>query len=311
MEFISQRATSFYFNYLDAQTGLQIAQVNLENDQANYNIEQGRYNIGTASKDDLLQLELQVLRDQQSVTQAQLDLRLARLALRAYIGLQEGAEQELDLILPQELPDFDIPLDQALEYARQNRADYMQFERNRLEAQRDLAQAKASRNETGLVASFGLNDSGAAISDAYQNPAQQQRLNITLNIPIVDWGRSKSRVGIAKAQQQLTEYTLAQEILNFEQEIITIVGQFEVLRANVEIAKKSDEVAKERYDVAQNRYVIGKTNITDLNIAQTQKDEAVRNYVNALRQFWSAYYDLRRLTLYDFIEGKRLYLLDE
>ncbi len=311
MEFISRRATDLYFDYLDAQTGLQIAQFNLANDEANYNIEQGRYNIGTASKDQLLQLELQVLRDQQSVTQASLDLRLARLALRSFIGLQENAERELDLVLPQELPDFDIPLDQALEYARQNRADYMQFERNRLEAERDLAEAKASRNQTGLVASFGLNDAGGSISEAYENPNQQQRFNIQLNIPIVDWGRSKSRVGIARANQQLTQYTLAQEILNFEQEIITIVGQFEVLRANVEIARKSDEVAKERYDVAQNRYVIGKTNITDLNIAQTQKDEAVRNYVGALRQFWIAYYDLRRLTLYDFIEDELLYVVNE
>ncbi|MFT4834791.1 MAG: outer membrane protein TolC, partial [Flavobacteriaceae bacterium] len=80
-----------------------------------------------------------------------------------------------------------------------------------------------------------------------------------------------------------------------------------VLRSQVEITKKSDEVAKERYDVAQNRYLIGKIDITNLNIALTEKDTAKRSYINALRSFWISYFDLRRLTLYDFLNKELLY----
>ena len=73
------------------------------------------------------------------------------------------------------------------------------------------------------------------------------------------------------------------------------------------ITKKSDEVALKRYTVAQNRYLIGKIDITNLNIALTEKDNAKRGYITALRSFWTAYFDLRRLTLYDFNERKYLY----
>ncbi|HWH50787.1 MAG TPA: TolC family protein, partial [Gemmatimonadaceae bacterium] len=69
---------------------------------------------------------------------------------------------------------------------------------------------------------------------------------------------------------------------------------------NVLIAAKADTVAEKRFDVAKNRYVIGKISISDLYIAQNEKDQAVLSYVQALRGYWTAYYHLRRVTLYDF-----------
>lgn len=73
------------------------------------------------------------------------------------------------------------------------------------------------------------------------------------------------------------------------------------------LLKKSDEIANERYIVSQNRYLIGKIDITNLNIALKEKDEAKRAYVDALQAFWTAYYELRRLTLFDFSTNRLLY----
>ncbi len=66
-------------------------------------------------------------------------------------------------------------------------------------------------------------------------------------------------------------------------------------------------MAAERYNVAQNRYLTGKVDITNLNIALSEKDTAKRSYLTALRDFWIAYFDLRRLTLYDFFAKDLLY----
>ena len=55
-----------------------------------------------------------------------------------------------------------------------------------------------------------------------------------------------------------------------------------------------------RFDVAKNRYAIGRIDTGDLYIAQSEKDAALLSYVEALRNFWLAYYRLRRLTLCDF-----------
>ena len=44
----------------------------------------------------------------------------------------------------------------------------------------------------------------------------------------------------------------------------------------------------------------------DLNASIEEKDAARRNYLNALHTYWSLYYTLRSLTLYDFRAGQPL-----
>jgi outer membrane protein TolC len=58
--------------------------------------------------------------------------------------------------------------------------------------------------------------------------------------------------------------------------------------------------------VARNRYRVGNISITELFRAQTEKDAARRGYIQALRAFWTSYYQLQRLTLYDFGGGRAL-----
>jgi hypothetical protein len=68
----------------------------------------------------------------------------------------------------------------------------------------------------------------------------------------------------------------------------------------------ADTVAEKQFEVARNRYIIGKISNTDLYAAQDQKDQAILQYVQALRTYWTAYYHLRRVTLYDFVARQPL-----
>jgi outer membrane protein TolC len=309
MEFISSQAVIRFFDYLDAQVNLQIAEFNLANNDTIYNIEKGRYNIGTTSEDKLLQVELQLLRSKQDVAQAQLDLQTTRLDLRTFIGLNE--DTNFDLTLPETIPEFEVTISDALAYAKQNRADFIAFERRRIEADAEVAEAKRSRFQTSFEASIGYVDQGVTFDESYADLNDQQFVNLTLFVPLIDWGRNKARTRTAMANKKLTDYVIAQEEQNFEQEIITQVRQLDVLRQQIEISQKSDEVAQKRYLVAQNRYLIGKIDITNLNIALTEKDQAKRSYLAALRSFWNAYFDLRRLTLYDFVNKELLYQIED
>lgn len=304
-EFISSEVVERFFSVLQEQVKLQIAQFNLANNDTIYKIEQGRYNIGTTSLDKLLQVELQLLRSRQDVAQANLGLETARLRLRSFIGLREG--DQYDLMLPETIPSFGVTVDEALEYARKNRSAFLAFERRRIEADRDVAEARGGRFQARLGAAYGLNNNGLVLSDVYVDPEEMQQFNLSMSIPILNWGRNKASMRTAIANKQYNDYQITQDEINFEQEIITQVKQFEMLRLQIEITRKADEVATERYNVAQNRYLIGKIDITNLNIALTEKDNAKLSYLEALRLFWSAYYNLRRLTLYDFSTKQLLY----
>ncbi len=308
MEQISRDAVESFFNVLQAQVNMQIAQFNLANNDTIFKIEQGRYNIGTTSEDKLLQVELQLLRSRQDVAKANLDLQTASLQLRTFIGLRNG--ENFELIMPDVIPQFMVDEQEALQYAKLTRAAFIAFERRKAEANQAVAEAKGQRYQMSVTASYGTNNIGANLSDLYQNTSKQQLANISFNLPIVDWGRRKALMQTALANKRLNDYVIAQDEITFEQQIITQVRQFEMLRLQIEITKKSDEVAQHRYNVAQNRYLIGKIDITNLNIALTEKDTAKRGYIDALKSFWTAYYDLRRLTLFDFA-GKRVLYVGE
>src|SRR6478672_4475065 len=104
----------------------------------------------------------------------------------------------------------------------------------------------------------------------------------------------------AEANKQFTEYAVEQDKQNFTQEIYTQVTLFDMMKDQLVLTAKADSIASEKYQIAKDRYVLGNLSITDLSIAFQEKDQAKRDYIAALRDYWSAFYQLRYLSLFDF-----------
>ncbi|HMO39535.1 MAG TPA: TolC family protein [Saprospiraceae bacterium] len=302
---IATQAVDLYFNLLSAQINLQIAAINQSNTDTLYAIAQERLRLGKASKNDVLQLRLETLNARKAFATARQDVQSRTLQLRTFIGYREA--DLFTLLLPDGIPAFLVQEAQALQEALYNRPDVISFQRQLLEAQRDVARA---RGETGLQinlnGSFGFAKSGGQFSDVYQNPQDLESVRLGLSIPVLDWGRARARRETAAANQQLMQYQVEQARLDFENEIRTQVTLLEMFRYQVDLTAEADKIAAERYEIAQNRYILGNLSITDLSIALQEKDRAKRDYVLALWDFWAAYYNLRMLTLYDFEKGKRI-----
>lgn len=306
LEDLSLVATDLFFDLMIAQVSYEISLKNLANNDTIFQIGKGRFNLGTIPENQLLQLELTLLNSQQSVEQAKLDMETSRLRLRSFLGLIKY--DDITLELPESIPTFTVEMDQALDLANQNRSDALSFERRLLEANRDVAKAKGDNGlNLDFTSTFGYTNRGSTVSEVYNNPQNQLTVNLGFAIPIIDWGRSKSRIETAVANQELTNYIVEQEKMNFEQEVFTVVSQLEMLRNKVRITNKADQVAQSRYEISKNRYLIGKIDITDLNIALQEKDNAKRDYIQSLRDFWNTYYNIRKLTLFDFENGLQLY----
>lgn len=304
-EMISMMVTELFFDYLIAQVNFDIASKNLKNTEDIFAIEQKRYEIGATFEDKLLQVELQTLQAKQDLAQAQLDLEKSSLAVNSYIGLNQYAK--IKLLSPNEIPDFDVNIDEAIAYAFQNRSEALGFDRRRMESEAQVAEAKGQRLAMNLNASYGYNNAAFTWGDIYNNPNTQALVNLGISVPILDWGRNKARMSQALANQQLTEYEVENETINFEQEIFTKVRNFLMIRERIKVTQKSDEVAEKRYQIALNRYQTGNVTISDLNIAQNEKDTNKRAFFSSLKDFWVAYYELRALTLYDFENDQLLY----
>ncbi|UTA69003.1 MULTISPECIES: TolC family protein [Emticicia] len=305
LEKIALKSTEYFFNLLLAQVNLQIAETNQSNTQTILKIAKEKYEIGKTTRNEILQLQLESLKAQKAIATAKRDLEIATLNLKAYIGMQ--TDSKLELIVPATISNISIPNQLALEQAFENRSDAISFRRLILEADRAVAKAIGDNGlNMTLTASLGFSNRGLTIPDLYNKPQSQESIQLQLDIPILDWGRSKSRTKTAEAQKKLTEYTVEQAKQTFRQEIYTQVTLFEMLKNQLTLTAQADSIASEKYQIAQDRYVLGNLSITDLSIAFQEKDQAKRDYINALQDYWKTHYELRYLTLYDFEKQRKI-----
>ena len=307
MEQISINATRLFFNLMIAQIEYEISEVNLNNNDTIYKIAMGRYELGKIAENEYLQIELQYLKSQQELEQAKMDIKNYQLALKNYLGLKE--DREVVLLLPDVIYTLNINPFIALDKAKSNRPEILQFERQRIEAEKNLRKAKLDNGiNADLSVRYGLSAAPSKnYTDIMKDVGPEQYYNVLVSIPILDWGRAKSEKNQTRENLELRDYTIEQELITFKEEIITQVNYFHQTRSQVNIAKKADEIAEKRYSVAKNRYMIGNISITDINIATQEKDQARKSYINALKNYWLAYYELRKLTLYDFLLDKEIF----
>lgn len=305
LENIGLTAANRFFDFMIAQVNRQIAQSNLSNNDTIYKIALERFDLGKISKNDLLQLRLGVLQSKKSAASAERNLEIADLQLKSYIAYR--ASEPIELILPTEIPDLQISTDLALQEALVNRGDAIGFKRRGLEAEKEVAKAKGENGfQANIFAAFGLSNSAQNVTDVYKSPQDRETIQIGFEIPIMDWGRSKSRMETAKANKQLVAYELEQDRIVFEEEIYTLITLFNMLKDQLVLSKEADEIATERYEIAKSRFFIGNLSITDLTIALQEKDQSKRDYIFSLQDFWRTWMTIRVKTLYDFELGQKI-----
>ena len=305
LEQISITATRVFFNLLLAQVELNIASKNVESNDTIYQIAQGRYNLGKITENDLLQLELNLVNSSLAVSQALVDQESAALNLKSFIGLADTEAINLDL--PEVIPAFLVDENIALVEAQKNKADMVSYERRQLEAKQEVTRARrASGVNMNLQAIYGLSNLGSSVSAVYTEPGDNIHLGLQMNVPILNWGRQKARIMTAEANMKLVQYQVIQDEITFDQEVLTQVRNFNMLREQLGARIKSDEIAQRAYNISKQLFLIGKISITDLNQSLASKDNAKQNYIGSLRDFWLAYYQLREKTLYDFHHNQLL-----
>ncbi len=305
MENISAEAVRLFFDLILAQQNLKTAKLNFANTDTLFQIAKGRYNIGTIAENELLQMELSFLNAGSSVNEAEVDLQLKKFRLKSFLGLND--QFDLELIVPADFPRIELKYQDVLDLAKANNPQMVNFERRLAEANMNVAQALADRGfRMNLNASYGLTQKSSDLPDAYRHPMDQQGLRIGVTMPILDWGLGRGRVKMAQSNREVVRTTIEQSTIDFEQDVFLKVMQFNMQDDQLLLATKADAIAQSRYNVTKERFLIGKIDVLDLNVAQSERDAARDRYIAAMRNFWTFYYNMRKLTLYDLVNSQPL-----
>lgn len=292
-------ATNAFFDLYAAGANLKNAQANAAINDTLYTLNKGRLEIGKIGENDLLQSELALLRARASLDDAKLAYDRALSQLRITINVAAGTP--IDIGVTADVPVFDADTAAAVQWARRNSSAIEDAAAAELHADRQVSEARWNSGMGGtLNASYGFNATGSNAGDAYKSLLNAQQLTLSVNLPIWQWGAHSASVEAAKADRDAARSGAELSRAQIDQNAHFAALQLPQARRNLVIASKADTVAAKRFDVAYNRYVIGRITIDNLYLAQSEKDQALQAYAQALRGYWLAYYQLRRTTLYDF-----------
>jgi len=304
-EDVALTTANAFFDFYAAQTALANAINNAAVNDTLYNLSKGRLEVGKIGENDLLQSELALLRSRNALATARLEFDRSLAALRLQLNLDPKIP--LSIAITGEVPAVTTDTAIAVAQALKNRAQMKDQELLTVQAKRQVNTARLNNSfGANVTASVGFNQSGPDVDLVYRDLQNAQRVALSVQMPLLQWGAHSAQVQAARAEQDRVEANRRLATEQLIQEAHFAALQLDQSRDQLAIAAKADTVATKRFEVAKNRYVIGRIGIDNLYIAQTEKDQALLSYVQSLRGFWTAYYRLRRVTLYDFTTGKEI-----
>lgn len=300
MEEVNIQASTYYFDVMLAQTLYDASLLNYENTVKMLGIAADRLSLGSITRDEYLQLELSMLNDSISINENLVSLKEARMMLNSFLGFDES--HEIKTVLEENLPAIVMDYDLVLEKCSENSSFNLENAIEMLNAESEIAKAKASRGITmQLNATFGLSNSAKELQQTYLNMMDQEIFGLSFSVPIFDWGEGKGKVKKAEAAAEVIKAQVAQAENDKRISLFTAVGQFNNQRQLCNVSRRANAIAAERYSLIMDKFRNGTATVTDLNTARTESDSALQKYIQDMGSFWNYYYTLRKLSLFDFV----------
>ena len=304
-ELVSEEAVSHFFNLAMAQADYQLAKDNVESTDTLYNIGMQRHKIAAISRADLLTLQLDKVNAQNTLENAQIALKRAMFALVSFLNMDKDTQIEIEL--PGRPSAMEIPIDAALTMAKENNPNFLTQRQNVLVAEQTVDKARVeSRFNASLNASIGFNQVADRFKDVYRRPLEQDLVSISVSVPLIDWGVRKGKYNMAKNSLNVAKITARQEEQSLEEEVTMTVGDFNIQQRLIQSAEEALDLAIMAYEQTRQRFIIGKADVNSLTLSLNRQQEAQKNYISALQNYWLNYYKIRKLTLFDFERGLSL-----
>jgi outer membrane protein TolC len=299
-EGISEQATEYFFNLAMVQAEYDMSKENVVSSDSLYRIGEERFKIMSIPQADLMTLRLDAINARNSLKNTEIGLKRAMFALISFLNLEENTR--IQLSLPEVPASISISTNEALLQAKDNNPDFLGYQQEALEAEREIDKAKKSVFEASLYASIGFNQVANNFRKAYQDPSQQDIVSIGLSVPIIDWGVRKGKVNMARNNLNVARISSQQKEKTLTNDVIMTLSDFSIQKDLIESVEEAVDIALAAY----NRFKIGKADISGLTLSLNRHKEAQKNYISALKNYWLSYYKIRKLTLFDFEKQEKL-----
>ena len=305
MEDLTIQAVIYFFDLAIEQNKYKNSCANYDNTQKMYDIAQKRYEIGAITKNELLQLKVRLLNEGLTINDSQLQLQVNTFKLKSFLGM--GADAKIDLVLPDIKNGVILDYQQVLKNSYEYSSFMLEQEVKMLNADSGIAEAKGNKGlKADLRLTFGLSQDDPDLGAVYKNLKDQEITGLSLSMPILDWGLGKGGVMMAKSMKEVIATQVEQAMIDHEQNVFLNVLKFNNQKEQCSISKEVNDITKERYGLTLMSFKNSSISVTDMNMAQSEKDNAENRYISDLKNYWIYYFTVRKLSMYDYITNTNI-----
>jgi outer membrane protein TolC len=282
-----------YYGLALATAQRQAAELNLAAAQEFERITSLLLSGGEVAPVDLTRAQLQTTARRDELERARANEVVAAGGLRVLVGY--------DFLKPITTTDLSVALPADLEVQRftadtiSKRPEFAQFEAELLAARQEVRIARAERLPQ---LSYSIN--GGFDTDSLRPPRFKEHTGVSaalsLNIPIFDWGASKSRERQARLRRQIAENQQAQALRGFTQEFYSAQVQALTAATRIRLAAAAVTMAQNNLEASIARYRSGEAQIIEVTDAQTTLAAQRLAYYQALFDYQVALAHLRQAT---------------
>ncbi len=296
---LEKSVTQFFYNVYLAQMSLSITKDEFANTQKSFEITKNKVEAGLLAKEELYQAELNFATSESNLENQKVRLENTKDQFKQYIGMD--IFEEVAVMTNVQAQPIEVDLQKAIEHGLNARMEIRQREIDIETSQFQLIRTKAQNEFRGdLNLSIGIIGDDEKLGNIYNNPTNNPRVSVGLNIPLWDWGEKKSRIKAQEASMKTQEINLEEQKKQIVIDIRQVYRNLENLRRQIDIAKQSEENAQLTYEINLERYANGDLTSMDLNLFQNQLSEKKMAYAQALIDYKIELLNLKIQTLYDF-----------
>ena len=293
-----QVAQAFYGAFRQKMS-LQVSQEEYQNTQRSYQIIENKVSAGLAAREELYQAELNLTSSRSTVQNNQVAMENSLDDFKRLIGMP--ISEEISVVAEVTQEPVEVNLDKAIEFALKNRQELRQRRINIQSAKANLTRSTAVNEFRGDInLSYGIFGNDEEFSRLYDKPTENQRVSLSLEIPLYDWGERKSRIRAAEVSVESSNLSLEEEKTGIIIDIRKAYRNLENQVIQIEIAQQNVRTAQLTYDINLERYENGDLTSMDLNQFQTQLSAKKIGLVEALINYKLALLDLKVKSLWDF-----------
>jgi outer membrane protein len=296
---IEKQVNQNFYDVFYNKRSLEISIEETKNNEESYQIIKNKVDAGISAQEELYQAEINLANSRSDEKNAEVQLANALDAYKNLLGLSLYTDVTVHADISYE--EVNVDLEKATRNGLKERSELRQQKIN-IQSQYDVLTETSAMNEFkgNISISYGIIGTDETFKDMYNDPTQNQKFSVSLEVPLWDWGEKKERILAQKAAIKRSELTRSQTendiIIGIRQAYRNVVNQL----TQIQIAEANVKNAQLTYDINLERYKNGDLTSKDLGEFQTQLSRQKLGYIQSLIQYKLALLDLKVQSLWDF-----------